>query len=281
MNVSEAIEDKLTRLHSVPDPPLAVRGEIDALEERLIESYLPLCDDEIARARQHGADKTLWQLAAEIRRMDEAEFYRSHAADATLFSADHYVGDEMVDWSSGRWGIDASRLASQASCPVLHAHICRVTSINPAVLHVQGGYATLDNGVSVAEARLPSWADPLGRGLWDYEAVAREIETVTYSDFQSWLHKFEDGIVLGWEGRRLDCPYHRFLRQFTGIRWDCLFIDRETATVESPIFTCSATARLPDFAAYVSTITTYPSVPGLCPGMPITAGWLRSVLPGK
>ena len=132
------------------------------------------------------------------------------------------------------------------------------------------------------EAKLPPWADPLGRRR-DYERVASEIEAVTWADFQQWLRRFEDGIVLGWEGKRLDCVCHRFLRRITGIRWDCLRIDGETATVESPIFTRSATARLPEFAAYVSTITTYPSVPGLPfrKEMPITAGWLRSVLPGK
>ena len=279
MYLLESVEDKLTRLLLVPDPPLAVRKRIAALEKQLIASYMPLTEDEIARACQHSADKSLWHLAAEIERLDEAEFYRAHA-DASLFADDDYAGDEVVDWSSGRRDIDAARLASEASRSVLHSHICHVTSARPTELHVQGGIATLDDGVSVAEARLPSWADPLGR-RHDYDSVAREIEAVTYADFQTWLRNFEDDIVLGWEGRRLDCILHRFLRQFTGIRWDCLFIESETATVESPIFTRSATARLPEFAAYVSTITTYPSVPGLYSGMPITAGWLRRVLHGK
>ena len=280
MIVLESIEDKLTQLHFLSDPTRSVRQEIEALEEQLIESYLPLAVGEIIRARQHGADKTLWQLAAEIGRLDEAEFYRTHA-DASLFADDHYVGDEMVDWSLARHGVDAARLASEASCSVLHSHICRVTGARPTELHVQGGFATFDDGASVAEAQLPAWADPLGRRR-DYERVASEIEAVTPSDFEGWLNKFEDGIVLGWEGRRLDCVMHRFLR-LNGIRWDCLLIDLETATVESPFFTRAVTARLPEFAAYVSTITTYPSVPGLTltKGMPITAGWLRSVLPGK
>ena len=280
VNVSEAIEDKLTHLHFLPDPSEAIREEITMLEKRLIRCYVPASDDEIARARQHGAGKTLQQVAEEIRRLDEAEFYRSHAADATFFSDDHFAGDEMVDWSSGRRDFDASRLASEASYPIIHAHICRVTGIDPAVLHVQGGFVTLDNGQVVTECRLPPWADPLGRRR-DYERVASEIEAVTPADFQQWLGHFEDVIVLGWEGRRLDCVMHRFLRQLTGIRWDCLRIDGETATVESPIFTRSTVARLPDFAAYISTITTYPSVPDLRLSMPITAGWLRSVLPGK
>jgi hypothetical protein len=275
MYILESIDDKLTRLQFLPDPPLVVRNRIATLEEQIIDSYLHLPDDEITRAHGHGVDKTIRELAAEIEQLDEAEFYRTHAS-ANLFADDHYAGDELVDWSSGRHDIDASRLASEASRPVMHAHICRVTGARPAELHIQGGFATLDNGISVVEARLPSWADPLGR-RHDYKAVAREIEVITPADFEEWLDNFEDGIILGWEGLRLDCVMHRFLRQITGIRWDCLFVDGDMATVESPIYTRSAMARLPEFAAYVSRITTYPSVPSLFSGMPITAEWLRGV----
>ena len=271
----EELEKRLTQHHAAENPSDTTRAEIAALEARLVSYY--------ASAEDFPVPAQLPSLTVAAHRivwLDEAEFYGVHG-DAHLFSDDHYQGEEVLDWALDRYDRDAVKLASEASRPVLHEHICRVTGVAPAFLHVGGGIATLDDGSSVIEAHLPPWADPMGRRR-DHHAVAREIEVSTYGDFRHWLRRFDDGAILGWAGMARDCTIHRYYRQRTGVRWDCLRIDLDTATVESESSYDTATARLPEFASFVSRITTGGTRDSsLADGAPISAGWLRSALDSR
>ena len=256
-------------LRNTPSPSLGLLGRLERLEAEIAVRWrdvpVPI------------KPPSLTVVAHQIVWLDEADFY-AHHGDAHLYSDGHYQSDEVLDWARDRHYKYSVRLASQASRTVLHDHICRVTGVAPEFLHIQGGVTTLDDGRQILEARLPCWADPMGRGR-NQDSVAREIESTTYADFRRWLARFAEGAILGWTGKRYDCVMHRYYRQRTGVRWDCLWIDLDTATVESESSYATATAILPSFAEYVSHITTINVEDALANDGPITAGWLRDQLP--
>jgi len=256
------------RLRNTPNPALGLLERLERLELEIAAR----CSDVPAPIKP----PSLTVVAHQIVWLNEANFYSAHG-DAHLYSDDHYHGCEVLDWARDRHYKYSVRLASQASRTVLHEHICRVTGVPPAILHVGGGVATLDDRRQVLEARLPPWADPLGRDR-DHDAVAGEIESTTYADFHRWLRRFDDGVIVGWTGKRHDCVMHRYYRQRTGVHWDYLRIDLDMATVESESSYATTTATLPPFAAFVSRITTGDVADSLANGAPITAGWLRSEL---
>lgn len=269
-NALDALIRRTWQLWDAPNTSLRVLEQLDRLEDEIAAR----CHDVPAPTKQ----PSLTVVAHQIVWLDEAEFYRVHG-DAYLISDDHYQGNEVLDWARDRHDRDAIKLASEASRAVLHEHICHVTGVPPAILHVGGGVATLDDGRQILEARLPPWADPLGR-RWDHHDIAREIEASTYADFRRWLARFAEGAILGWEGSMKDCVMHRYYRQKTGVRWDCLRIDLDTTTVESKYTYATVTAHLPEFAAFISHSTTAGAgSDSPASGTPITAGWLRGQLP--
>lgn len=266
------LEERLARLHVMADPTEPSRAEIATLEARLVGCYASAEDSPIRMEQP-----SLTVVAHQIVWLDEAEFYCAHG-DAHLYGDDHCQGDELLDWARGRIDRDAVRLSSEASRLILHDFICHVTKVAPETLHIGGGIATLDDGRQVLEARLPAWANPLGRRR-DHHDVAREIESSTYAEFRRWLRRFDDGAIVGWAGSTRDCVIHRYFRQRTGARWDCLRINLDTASVESESSYATVTSRLPEFAAFVSRVTTGTRCDPMAEAAPITASWLRRQLP--
>lgn len=259
------------QLRNTPNPSLRELRRLDRLEDEIAANY-----HRAPAPTTPTTPPSLTVAAHQIVWLDEAEFYAFYG-DAHLYSEDHYQGTEVLDWARDRHDRDAVKLASEASRPILHKHICHVTGVSPNILHIQGGVATLDDGRQVLESRLPHWADPQGRAR-DHHTVAHEIESSTYSEFRRWLERFADGAIVGWDGRGDDCVMHRFYRQRTGVRWDCLCIDLDTASVESEYSYDKTTARLPAFAEFVSRVTTGNAGNLLADNAPTTAGWLRENL---